>query len=242
VARQLHESQEPKPELMLEVTMQSRLVLSLVTFLISSSIANSVAASPAGDYFPVQSVHFDTTVPDSETLGRPWHVTFMAPTVSTSLDVETAVTAAAAQDNQRPMAFEYSDAYNTRRKIHMIASYATIPLFVAQYMAGEKLFDDSNNSSAKSAHGALTIGIATLFAVNTVTGVWNLWEARKDPNGHTRRLVHGLMMLGADFGFAATGALAPDGDEDAKRSTHRTVAISSMGVAAASYVYMLVTR
>ena len=33
---------------------------------------------------------------------------------------------------QRPTAFEYSDAYNTRRKIHMIASYATIPLFVGE--------------------------------------------------------------------------------------------------------------
>lgn len=176
-------------------------------------------------------------------VGRPWHVTFAAPSAPADLRLDPAMAAALpVQDTQRPMAFEYSDAYNTRRKIHMIASYATIPLFVAQYWAGEKLFDDGDNSSAKSAHGALTIGIASLFAVNTVTGVWNLWEARKDPNGRTRRLVHGLMMLGADAGFAATGALAPDGDDDASRSTHRNVAITSMGVAVASYVYMLVTR
>ena len=175
-------------------------------------------------------------------IGKPWHVTFAASSAP-GLRVDPAIaTALAVQDNQRPTAFEYSDAYNTRRKIHMIASYATIPMFAAQYWAGEKLFDDPDNSSAKSLHGALTIGIASLFAVNTVTGVWNLVEARKDPNGRTRRLVHGLMMLGADVGFAATGALAPDDDDQGSRSTHRTVAITSMGISVASYVYMLVTR
>lgn len=56
------------------------------------------------------------------------------------------------------------------------------------------------------------------------------------------------MMFGADLGFVATGALAPDDDSDegggssGNRSLHRTVAITSMGVAAVSYVYMLVTR
>lgn len=145
----------------------------------------------------------------------------------------------------RPQAVEYSDFYNTRRKIHMIASYATIPLFVGEYLAGEKLYDGNGSSSAKSAHGAFTAGLAGLFAVNTVTGVWNLWDGRKDPNGRTRRLVHSLLMLGADAGFAAAAALAPDDDEGSfttDRSAHRNVAITSMGLAAASYVYMLVTR
>ena len=174
-------------------------------------------------------------------LGRPWHVTFAAPSGPSLVQVTPTTAALGIQDNQRPLAIEYSEAYNTRRKIHMITSYATIPLFVAQYWAGEKLFDDRENSAAKSAHGALTVGIASLFAVNTVTGVWNLWEARKDPNGRRRRLTHGLLMLGADAGFAATGALAPD-DDNAGRSLHRNVAIASMGVAAASYVYMFVTR
>lgn len=212
-----------------------------VTVVGISSLATNVSASPTGEYFPVHAGIFDTAQDDTGSVGKHWHVTFAAPSAASGLHVEHAL-AVAVQDNQRPMAFEYSDAYNTRRKIHMIASYATIPLFVGQYWAGAKLWDDADNSTAKSAHGALTIGIASLFAVNTVTGVWNWLEARKDPNGRTRRLVHGLMMLGADMGFVATGALAPEGDDDAKRTTHRTVAITSMGVAAASYVYMLVTR
>lgn len=228
--------------------MRCRLSWVLVAALAVHAAATTAAAqslSMPADATP------GTAVPDGAVeqtappppVGKPWHVTFAAASAPAALRVDPTMAAAlVGHDNQRPIAYEYSDAYNTRRKIHMIASYATIPLFAAQYWAGEKLFDDGENSSAKSAHGALTIGIASLFAVNTVTGAWNLWEARKDPNGRTRRLVHGLMMFGADVGFVATGALAPDDDDDASRSTHRNVAITSMGVAVASYVYMLVTR
>jgi len=168
---------------------------------------------------------------------RAWRVTFDS---QRALRIEPA----AATAEQRPQAFEYSDAYNTRRKIHMIASYATIPLFVGQYIAGQKLYDGNGGETAKSAHGALAAGITGLFAVNTVTGVWNLWEGRGDPNGKTRRLVHGLLMLGADAGFAMTGLMAPDDDEGggSDRSAHRNVAIASIGVAGAGYLYMLFTR
>ena len=212
------------------------------TLIALASLVTAASASAAGEYFPAHAQIFDSEAAAATAVGHPWHVTFTPQPAAPAIHADAAISEALAQDNQRPTAFEYSDAYNTRRKIHMIASYATIPLFVAQYWAGDKLFDDPDNSGAKSAHGALTIGIASLFAVNTVTGVWNLWEARKDPNGRSRRLIHGLMMLGADAGFAATGALAPDDDDQGNKSTHRTVAITSMGVAAASYVYMLVTR
>ena len=226
-----------------EAIMKSARSLGAVTFIAIALLATTVSASTTEDYFAAGTETFGGVTPEPGAVGKPWQVTFMTPSALPIFEVDAAAAdSPAARDNQRPTAFEYSDAYNTRRKIHMIASYTTIPLFVAQYWAGEKLFDDAEDSSAKSLHGALTIGIASLFAVNTVTGLWNLWEARKDPNGRTRRLIHGLMMLGADAGFAATGALAPDDDDQGSRSTHRTVAITSMGVAAASYVYMLVTR
>lgn len=146
-----------------------------------------------------------------------------------------------------PKAFEYSHAYTTRRKIHYIASFATVPLFVTQYVLGDKLFDREpaeSGGSTKSAHSAAAIGIEALFGINTVTGVWNLWEARKDPNGRAKRLTHGLLMLGADVGFVATGLLAPDDDEGrgGGRNTHRNVAIGSMAVATVSYVIMLFGR
>ena len=55
-------------------------------------------------------------------------------------------------------------------------------------------------------------------------------------------MTHGIMMLGADAGFVATAMLAPGDDGGGNRSTHRAVAITSMGVATASYVFMLLTR
>lgn len=211
------------------------------------------AAADIGETFPSSTwtisgtvaVEGSTVEPRSQ---RAWRVRFDQPVTPPSLRTPSEISTQEPAAQARPQAYEYSDAYNTRRRIHMIASYATIPLFVGQYLSGDKLFDqpggEGRDSTAKSAHGPLAAGIAALFAVNSVTGVWNLMEARHDPNGRTRRLIHGILMLGADAGFVATGMMAPDDDEigSSDRSAHRNVAITSMGVAAASYVYMLVTR
>jgi hypothetical protein len=167
-----------------------------------------------------------------------------------------AVGAAARKESQgatkRPVAVEYSDAYRIRRKIHVYASMATLPLFAAELWVGQSLYNHPGQSESKrSVHGALATGIGVLFGANSVTGVWNLWEGRRDPEGRTRRVVHGILMLAADAGFAATGALAPDeeGGEGRgvrilsnRRSTHRAVALTSMGTAVASYVIMLIGR
>ena len=147
----------------------------------------------------------------------------------------------------RPIvAAEYSDAYVMRRKIHLYASLATAPLFVTQYIIGEKLYNEGGSDGLRGAHSAIGVGIGALFGINTVTGAWNLWEARRDPNGRRRRLIHGISMLGADAGFLATGMTAPgrefERDGGGNRSLHRSLAFTSMGVAAGSYVYMLLTR
>jgi hypothetical protein len=144
----------------------------------------------------------------------------------------------------RPRAFDYSDAYRTRAKIHKCASFATLPLFVAQFAVGQKLYNGNGSDSTRSAHSALAASTGVLFGVNSVTGVWNLHEGRKDPNRRTKRVVHGVLMLVADAGFVATGALAPDdeGEGGVSRSTHRTIALSSMGVATVSYLIMLLAH
>jgi hypothetical protein len=148
----------------------------------------------------------------------------------------------------RPLAIEYSDAYNLRRKVHYIASFATLPLFAAEYALGADLYDGSTSSSVRSAHSAVAGGIGVLFGVNTVTGVWNLYEGRHDESGRTRRFIHGALMVVADAGFVATGLLAPEGDEGEgstsanDKNTHRAVAIGSMGVATLGYLIMLIGR
>jgi len=145
----------------------------------------------------------------------------------------------------RPKVFSYSDGYFLRRKIHKYASLATVPLFIAQTIVGQNLYNGTGSESLRGTHSGLAAGVAVLFGVNTVTGVWNLWEGSRNPSGRTKRLVHGILMLCADAGFVATGALAPDDEggfgrpAGGGRSTHRTVALLSMGVATVGYLYML---
>jgi len=140
---------------------------------------------------------------------------------------------------------EYSDAYATRLKIHKLASFATVPLFVLQYISGEQLLDDREGNGGDDGggglagwHGGLAAGVAALFAVNTVTGGWNLLEARKDPENRGWRTIHSVLMLAADAGFVATG-IAANSAEDGDADTHRALAIGSMGVSLVSYVMML---
>ncbi len=145
----------------------------------------------------------------------------------------------------RPKAIEYSDAYETRAKIHKYASFATLPLLGTEVLLGQSLYNDpaSRTSSARGPHIAVGTAITGLFAVNTVTGVWNLWESRSDPHHRTLRILHGVLMLGSDAGFVAAFGTAPGGRNlvnfDSNKQTHRTVALTSMGVAAGSYLLML---
>jgi hypothetical protein len=157
---------------------------------------------------------------------------------------------AQAQEGTPPPAavIEYSDAYRTRAKIHKVASFATLPLFAAEGIVGQKLYHARVNledtDTLKGTHLALAGGIGGLFAVNSATGLWNLIESRHDPNHRTIKWVHGLLMLGADAGFLATAATGP-GDErffardTAGASTHRAIAFTSIGAATASYLIML---
>jgi hypothetical protein len=141
---------------------------------------------------------------------------------------------------RRSRAVRYSDLYYTRLTIHKYASYLTVPLFAAEYVVGQQLYNNPGDGGKRGLHSALAGGIAGLFAVNTVTGVWNLIESRHEKAGRTRRWVHSLLMMTADAGFVVTGATAPDDEgRGSGRSTHRAVAISSMGVALVSYGMML---
>lgn len=140
-----------------------------------------------------------------------------------------------------PRAIAYSDGYRLRAKIHKVSSFATLPLFGAEAIIGQSLYSDPT-SGKKDAHLVTAAGIGALFAVNTVTGVWNLIEARKDPTHRSRRVAHGLMMLAADAGFVATAALGPEsehGEIDGSRGAHRAVAFTSIGLATAGYLIML---
>lgn len=154
------------------------------------------------------------------------------------------VPAVTRQDTTRPRAIAYSDGYYTRLTIHRIASYAELPLFAAEYFVGTKVLNDERDnpgvrSSLRGTHGMIASGLEALFAVNTVTGVWNLVEARHDPAGRTRRWLHSLTMLAADAGFVATaGSTRSARGGGTSANTHRAWAIGSMGLATASTLMM----
>ncbi|HET6956093.1 MAG TPA: hypothetical protein VFI56_05910 [Vicinamibacterales bacterium] len=175
------------------------------------------------------------------------HALFMFTLVCGGASVARAQDAAqpdGVEQDARPKAIEYSDAYETRAKIHKYASYATLPLFATELALGQTIYNDPNarSSTAKGAHIAVGTAITGLFAVNSVTGIWNLWESRADPAHHKLKLVHGILMLGADAGFVATFATGPNDRAAAfgdQKQQHRAIALTSIGVATGSYLLML---
>ncbi|HEY3935580.1 MAG TPA: hypothetical protein VGL65_13295 [Gemmatimonadales bacterium] len=149
----------------------------------------------------------------------------------------------APSDTGRPRAIEYSSGYFTRLTIHRIGSYVELPLFAAEYVIGQKLISDEQatgmRSSLRGPHQAVATGLEGLFAINTVTGVWNLVESRHDPAGRTRRWIHSIAMLTADAGFVATAQSAGSArPADGGADRHRSLAIASMGVATAATLMM----
>lgn len=153
-----------------------------------------------------------------------------------------------------PVAVQYSEGYQQRAKIHKLASLAMLPLFAAEGYLGQSLYTNPT-SGKRDAHLAVAGGIGALFAINTATGVWNLIEARKDPNGRRRRMLHGILMLAADAGFFATALMAPEIEfgehggsgseregEGGSRAAHRAMAFTSIGAGTLGYVVMLFGR
>ena len=168
--------------------------------------------------------------------------------------LSSALFAADSASPQRPRAIEMSEAYHLRLTIHHIASFATVPLFIAEYVLGTKLYNNypaatPSQENLRSTHRVVALGVAGLFGVNTITGAWNLWDSRKQPEGALRRYLHAGLMFAADAGFVATGLSAPHGHRRltttpsaSNRSLHRALAIGSMGTALASYAMMLIWK
>ena len=224
--------------------------------LLSAPRAGAQPASPPAALWPISNA------------ADPWQVSWIPSPGAVSLPVESSTPAAHAlslaiadfseaamsQDDSQPLhaaAVEYSDAYQLRARIHKYASFATLPLFAAEFAIGQSLYNRQNvpgerGGAMKGAHGAVGAAIIALFGVNTVTGAWNMFgEGWNDEHGRTLRLVHGLLMMAADAGFVATAAITPEGERrnstavDSGRATHRTIAVASISVATAGYLVML---
>jgi hypothetical protein len=146
-----------------------------------------------------------------------------------------------------PRPAPYSRPYELRKDIHKYASYATLPLFAAEYALGQSLPSEPGRSgSLRGLHAAVGTGLVGLFFLNTATGGWNLWQSRHETNHRTTRFIHGALMIASNAGFVATAASAPSHDNlssfDHDRTVHRNLAIASISVGTAGYMLALFGR
>jgi hypothetical protein len=157
------------------------------------------------------------------------------------------VPAAGDDQTQRAKAVQHSDFYYTRLKIHQWGAILMIPLAVTQYFVGQDIYKKGSDAAQweHDIHGPLAAAIAVDFGVQAVTGIWNGVEDWGNP-GQARRTVHSALMLLAGAGFVAVGATAPSREHggylEGNASQHRTLAISSMAVMAASGIMMLIWK
>src|SRR5438477_2892509 len=109
----------------------------------------------------------------------------------------------------RPRAIEVSEWYNRRLTIHRWLAYSTIPVFAVQWTAGQQIWAKGPAAPtwARTGHRVGATTLAGIFTVNTVTGVWNLWDSRAVPENRGLRYMHAVSMLTADAGFTWAGAV-----------------------------------
>jgi len=139
---------------------------------------------------------------------------------------------------RRPRAVQVSEWYSRRLTIHRYVAYSTIPVFAAQWIAGNQLLQESRQAPewAKFTHRAGATALAGMFTVNTVTGVWNWWDSRAVPQHRVLRTIHAFTLLACDAAFSYTGAKLSNDAETSQsaRTLHHRVALISMGVTVVS--------
>ncbi len=150
---------------------------------------------------------------------------------------------------RRRRAISLSYGYYRRLEVHRVIGYGVPPLFVLEYLAGQKLLEQGSGAPlwAEKVHKPAAYALAGLFTVNTVTGLINMAEARKVQQGKTRRWVHTIMMLAADAGFIYGASVAPStakiddriaGGQRGGWTPHKITTVASMSVATAAHVMM----
>ena len=147
----------------------------------------------------------------------------------------------ALRQKPRRRAFEYSDGYLTRLGIHRALSWAMIPLFIGSGYTGFQLRNKGTEAPqwTRDIHGPLAAGTAALFAMNTLTGTWNLIEGWKNPDGRKKRMIHSVLFLAAGAGFTYVIAAGDNIFETGQGNHwHRDVALGSMSVSVVSWAMM----
>jgi hypothetical protein len=219
--------------------------------LLSLALVGSLTLAPGGnrisDSIPALE-HIQPTL-ESTALVMPRVVAPSGGVTLSNVALSNPAATSAEPDPSSPQLVDYSDGYFKRLEVHKWVSIAMIPLFAGDWIVGQKMYNGDSSRSLRHAHQIMAMSTLGLFGVNTVTGVWNLLEARHDPDGRTRRTLHGALMLLADAGFVAT-SLTGHGNRTGAQSgfnfhgvrnlkPHRNLAIASMATAMVSIAIMI---
>ena len=221
-----------------------------ITLLVSCALA----AFPIGAQSTVDPVG-DSTLVNSVVLERSSVFRLNAGSLADNMNfLNTSLTQ---PDTGRRRPVQTSVWYDRRLTIHRYGSYAMLPLFVTQFVLGNKLISQKEDLYAtpplrstpvsdrlRNTHAAVAGAVGALFIANTTTGVWNYLATRHNIEGRKLRSIHALTMLLADAGFAYTGYLGSQatdhGINDARR--HRAVGLTSFGIATAGASVMWFRR
>jgi len=185
----------------------------------------------------------------------------LAPVVDAAAAVETwsrdsegpAGSAVLVPDTARRKAVSLSDGYYTRLDIHRYVGYAVLPLYLIEYLAGQKELEDGSAAPlwADKVHKPAAYLLAGVYTINTVTGLINLAEANDIQQGKTRRWVHAVLMLASDAALVYGVAKAPTLSQIDARiaagkrggwTTHKEFTVASIGLGTVGYLMMFLWK
>ncbi len=172
--------------------------------------AETVTDAPSAFYLPAASV------------AAPIRVPFCSPTA------------------HRPAEEDVGEWYNRRLTLHRYAAWAAVAAFPVEIYTGWRLRSAGADPEwVRDTHRATVWVLGSTFAVNTVTGVWNWWDSRKEPEGRGWRTAHTLVMVAADAAMFATARAGQARARGEGGEWHRELAFTTAGLTAIGHLMML---
>lgn len=130
--------------------------------------------------------------------------------------------------------------YGRRLTLHRYAAWAAVAAFPVEIYTGRRLLSDGADPEwVRNTHTTTVWVLGSTFAVNTVTGVWNWWDSRKEPEGRGWRTAHALVMVAADAAMFATARAGQAAARGESRERHQTLAFTTAGLTAIGHLMML---
>ncbi len=135
---------------------------------------------------------------------------------------------------------DVGDWYHRRLILHRYAAWTAVAAFPVEIYTGRRLLSDGADPEwVRNTHTTMVWVLGATFAVNTVTGAWNWWDSRHEPEGRGWRTAHALVMLAADAAMFATARAGQAAARGENQERHQTLAFTTAGLTAIGHLMML---